>query len=251
MASREIATDSKRRSPYTRCTSVLGDALHQEGNRSLNYREMAFDLAEHVRQLGFTHVEFMPVMEHPFFGSWGYQTTGYFAPTSRYGTPQDFKFLIDHLHQQGIGVILDWVPSHFPTTSTAWRIFDGTHLYEHADPRQRVQPDWNSYLFNYGRSEVRSFLISASPILARGISCRRPARRCGRQHAVPRLLAQSGRMDSQQVRRARKPRSRWISCGSSTRPSTRGSPTCKLSPKNPPPGPWSRARLISAAWASV
>jgi 1,4-alpha-glucan branching enzyme len=133
-----------------------------EGNRPLNYRELAFDLAEHVRHHGFTHVEFMPVMEHPFFGSWGYQTTGYFAPTSRYGTPQDFKFLIDHLHQQGIGVILDWVPSHFPHDEYGLAYFDGTHLYEHADPKQRIQPDWDSYVFNYGRNEVRSFLISSA-----------------------------------------------------------------------------------------
>jgi 1,4-alpha-glucan branching enzyme len=135
---------------------------HQDGHRWLNYREMAFDLADHVRRLGFTHVEFMPVMEHPFYGSWGYQTTGYFAPTSRYGTPQDFKFLVDHLHQQGIGVILDWVPSHFPHDEHGLAFFDGTHLYEHDDPRQRVQPDWNSYIFNYGRSEIRSFLISSA-----------------------------------------------------------------------------------------
>jgi 1,4-alpha-glucan branching enzyme len=135
---------------------------HQEGGRSLNYRELAYDLAAHVKQLGYTHVEFLPVMEHPFYGSWGYQTTGYFAPTSRYGTPQDFKFLVDYLHQQGIGVILDWVPSHFPSDEHGLAYFDGTHLYEHADPRQRVQPDWNSYVFNYGRSEVRSFLISSA-----------------------------------------------------------------------------------------
>jgi 1,4-alpha-glucan branching enzyme len=133
-----------------------------ERNRPLNYRELAFDLSEHVRQFGFTHVEFLPVMEHPFFGSWGYQTTGYFAPTSRYGSPQDFKFLIDHLHQHGIGVILDWVPSHFPHDEHGLAYFDGTHLYEHDDPRQRVQPDWNSYVFNYGRNEVRSFLISSA-----------------------------------------------------------------------------------------
>jgi 1,4-alpha-glucan branching enzyme len=134
----------------------------QEGNRSLNYRELAYDLADHVKRLGFTHVEFLPVMEHPFFGSWGYQTTGYFAPTCRYGTPQDFKFLVDHLHQQEIGVILDWVPSHFPSDEHGLAYFDGTHLYEHADPRQRIQPDWNSYVFNYGRNEVRSFLISSA-----------------------------------------------------------------------------------------
>ena len=133
---------------------------HHEHFRWLTYRELAHALAEHVRRLGFTHVEFLPVMEHPFYGSWGYQTTGYFAPTSRYGTPQDFKFLVDHLHQQGIGVILDWVPSHFPHDEHGLAFFDGTHLYEHDDPRQRVQPDWNSYVFNYGRSEVRSFLIS-------------------------------------------------------------------------------------------
>ena len=111
-----------------------------ENNRSLNYRELAFDLADHVKQLGFTHVEFMPVMEHPFFGSWGYQTTGYFAPTSRYGTPQDFKFLIDHLHQQGIGVILDWVPSHFPHDEHGLAYFDGTHLYEHNDQNNASSP---------------------------------------------------------------------------------------------------------------
>jgi 1,4-alpha-glucan branching enzyme len=133
-----------------------------EGFEPLNYRELAYDLADHVRRLGFTHVELMPVMEHPFYGSWGYQTTSYFAPTSRYGTPQDLKFFIDHLHQQGIGVILDWVPSHFPHDEHGLAFFDGTHLFEHDDARQRVQPDWNSYLFNYGRSEVRSFLISSA-----------------------------------------------------------------------------------------
>ena len=134
--------------------------VFDDGNRSLSYRELAFDLAEHVGRLGFTHVEFLPVMEHPFFGSWGYQTTGYFAPSSRYGTPQDFKFLIDYLHQQGIGVILDWVPSHFPGDEHGLVYFDGTHLYEHADPRQGYHPDWNTYIFNYGRNEVRSFLLS-------------------------------------------------------------------------------------------
>jgi 1,4-alpha-glucan branching enzyme len=135
---------------------------HAQGGRSLTYRELAFDLAEHVRRLGFTHVEFLPVMEHPFYGSWGYQTSGYFAPTSRYGTPQDFKFLVDYLHQRGIGVILDWVPSHFPHDEHGLAFFDGTHLFEHEDPKQRVQPDWNSYVFNYGRNEVRSFLISSA-----------------------------------------------------------------------------------------
>jgi 1,4-alpha-glucan branching enzyme len=130
--------------------------------RFLSYREIAPQLADYVRKLGFTHVEFLPVMEHPFYGSWGYQTTSYFAPTARYGTPQDFMYLIDHLHQQGIGVILDWVPSHFPTDEHGLGYFDGTHLYEHADQRLGFHPDWNSLIFNYGRNEVRSFLLSSA-----------------------------------------------------------------------------------------
>ena len=132
----------------------------EEGNRYLTYREIAPRLADHAERLGFTHVELMPVMEHPFYGSWGYQITGYFAPTARYGSPQDFMFLVNHLHQRGIGVILDWVPSHFPSDAHGLAFFDGTHLYEHSDPRQRIQPDWDSYQFNYGRNEVRSFLTS-------------------------------------------------------------------------------------------
>jgi 1,4-alpha-glucan branching enzyme len=129
-------------------------------SRPLTYREIAPLLSAYVKEMGFTHVELMPVMEHPYYGSWGYQITGYYAPTSRYGTPQDLMYLIDHLHQEGIGVILDWVPSHFATDAWALAFFDGTHLYEHPDPRKGYHPDWGSYIFNYGRPEVRSFLAS-------------------------------------------------------------------------------------------
>lgn len=132
----------------------------EQGNRSLTYREMITELVPYVKEAGFTHVEFLPLMEHPFFGSWGYQITGYYASTSRYGSPQDLMALIDAFHQEGIGVILDWVPSHFPGDMHGLFRFDGTHLFEHADPRQGFHPDWSSYIYNYGRNEVRAFLIS-------------------------------------------------------------------------------------------
>ena len=134
----------------------------EEGNRSLSFRELAVDLVEYVRTMGFTHVELLPVCEHPYYGSWGYQTTGYFSPTARYGVPQDFMHLVDALHQAGIGVLLDWVPSHFPSDEFALAYFDGTSLFEHADPRQGFHPEWKSYIFNYGRNEVSSFLASSA-----------------------------------------------------------------------------------------
>lgn len=134
----------------------------EEDNRPLTYREMATELVDYLKETGFTHVEFLPVMEHPFSGSWGYQVLGFFAPTSRFGTPQDFMYLVDTLHQNNIGVILDWVPSHFPGDVHGLHFFDGTYLFEHEDPKQGYHPDWSSYIFNYSRNEVREFLISSA-----------------------------------------------------------------------------------------
>ncbi len=140
----------------------LGSWRRGSDGRFLDYRAAAHALAAYVQQTGFTHVELLPVMEHPFYGSWGYQTTGYFAPSARYGSPQDFMAFVDILHQAGIGVILDWVPSHFPTDAHGLAAFDGTHLFEHQDPRQGFHPEWKSSIFNYGRNEVRAFLLSSA-----------------------------------------------------------------------------------------
>ncbi len=146
--------------PYSVYEVHLGSWKRGDHNRFLTYLEIADDLVNYLVETGFTHVEFMPIMEYPYDPSWGYQLTGYFAPTSRFGKPQDFMFLVDKLHQAGIGVILDWVPSHFPDDAHGLGFFDGSNLYEHPDRRKGYHPDWKSLVFNYGRNEVRAFLIS-------------------------------------------------------------------------------------------
>jgi len=146
--------------PYSVYEVHLASWKKKNGWESLSYLEMAEELADYVEEMGFTHVELMPVMEYPYDPSWGYQITGYFAPTSRFGKPEDFKVLVDAFHQRGIGVILDWVPSHFPEDAHGLGFFDGSHLYEHPDRRRGYHPDWKSLIFNYGRNEVRAFLIS-------------------------------------------------------------------------------------------
>jgi len=177
-ASRVVASDTyewgdgqwrkTRRAADPRSEPMLTYEVHlgswarvpEDGNRRLTYRELADKLVAHVKRLGFTHVELMPVMEHPFDGSWGYQVSGYYAPTARYGSPDDFRFFVDRCHQAGIGVILDWVPAHFPKDDFALRRFDGTALYEHSDPRRGEHPEWQTLIFNYGRNEVANFLVA-------------------------------------------------------------------------------------------
>src|SRR6266566_1151944 len=134
----------------------------EDTNRSLTYRETAHDLPSYLEEMRFTHVEFLPIMEHPYSRSWGYQTLGYFAPTSRFGIPEDFMHLVDELHRRGFGVILDWVPSHFPSDAYGLAYYDGSHLFEYADPKKGYHPDWKSYIFDFGKGEVRSFLASSA-----------------------------------------------------------------------------------------
>ncbi len=222
----------------------------EEGDRPLNYRELAHALADYVTALGFTHVELMPVMEHPFYGSWGYQVTGYFAPSARYGTPQDFMYFVDYLHRRGIGVILDWVPSHFPSDAHGLARFDGTHLYEHADPRQGFHPEWTSAIFNYGRAEVRNFLASSALFWldvyhVDALRVDAVASMLYLDYARP-----AGRVDPQPLRRSRESRGGRIPQAAESGGVPRPSATRRRSPRNPPPGPWCRGRPTSVASAS-
>ena len=170
------------------------------------YLDLADELVEYVTSMGYTHVEFMPVTEHPLVASWGYQVTGFFAPQSRLGRPDELRHLIDRLHQAGIGVILDWVPGHFPKDDWALGRFDGTALYEHPDERRGEHKEWGTYVFNFGRHEVASFLLSSALYWAQRVPLRRPAGRCGRLDGVPGLRPAAGAVGAQHARRQRVPR---------------------------------------------
>ena len=221
-----------------------------EDNRSLSYLELADELAAYAKDMGFTHIELLPVMAHPFTGSWGYQVTSYYAPTPRFGSPDDFKEFVDRLHGHGLGVILDWVPAHFPRDDFALARFDGTALYEHADPRRGAHPDWGTLIFNYGRNEVRNFLVSNALFWLASTtptaSAWTPWPRCST--STTRARRASGCRTSTAAARTWRP---WLSSRSSTRSPTPASRGSSRPPRSRPPGRASRARRTSAASASA
>ncbi len=219
----------------------LGSWMKKNKSESLSYREIAEPLTAYVQDMGFTHIEFMPLAEHAFYPSWGYQVTGFYAPTSRYGPPEDFQFLVNQLHQAGIGVLVDWVPAHFPRDDWALARFDGTALYEHEDPRQGAHQDWGTLIFNYGRHEVRNFLLANALFW-----CERFHIDGLRVDAVASMLyldysRQARRMAAQQIWRPGKPRSRGLletvqSSGAdrASRRRHRGGRIHRLAPGDPP-----------------
>ena len=202
------AASSDRSAPISIYEAHLGSWKRrlEDGGRYLTYHELADELVPYVRDMGFTHIELLPVSEYPFDGSWGYQPTGLYAPTSRFGDPDGFRALVERCHLEGIGVIVDWVAGHFPTDAHGLGQFDGTALYEHADPRQGQHRDWHTLIYNYGRREVANFLLANALVLGRPLSRRRAARRCGRVDALSRLQPRRGRMGAEPVRRPRESR---------------------------------------------
>ena len=223
---------------------------HPDG-RSLGYRELAERLADHVADLGFTHVELLPPTEHPYVPSWGYQVTSYFAPTARHGDPDGFRDLVDHLHQRGIGVIVDWVPAHFPRDDWALARFDGTALYEHADPRQGEHPDWGTLVFNFGPQRGAQLPHRQRPLLAGGDARRRPAGRRRGLDALPRLLPRGGRVGAQPPRRPGEPRGDRLPPGDEHGRAPGRARRAHRSPRSRPPGAACPARSTPAAWGSA
>ena len=224
---------------------------YDEGGRYLTYREMAEQLVPYVADLGFTHIEVMPVTEYPFDGSWGYQPIGLFAPTSRFGTPDDFRAFVDACHRAGIGLLLDWVPGHFPTDAHGLGRFDGTALYEHADPRQGLHRDWDTLIYNYGRREVANFLLSSALYWLRefhidGLGSMRSPRCCTSTTA-----AKAGEWIPNAYRRPREPRRDRISAADERAGVRRAAAAPRRRPRNRPRGRWCRGRSISAGSASA